>query len=105
VKAFEESVFGPCTLGRTWGTRPEPSTVSERSSLPDLSDQFGQVLEEGARYLLRYVSGFLSERVVARARGDSDSKDLIADAANDLLSIGLAFDVRGTHHCLIPNSL
>jgi hypothetical protein len=22
VKAFEESVFGPCTLGRTWGTRP-----------------------------------------------------------------------------------
>ena len=24
VKAFEEIVFGPCTLGRTWGTRPEP---------------------------------------------------------------------------------
>jgi hypothetical protein len=23
VKAFEEFVFGPCTLGRTWGTRPE----------------------------------------------------------------------------------
>src|ERR1700761_9570808 len=22
VKAFEESVFGPCTLGRTGGTRP-----------------------------------------------------------------------------------
>jgi hypothetical protein len=22
VKTFEESVFGPCTLGRTWGTRP-----------------------------------------------------------------------------------
>jgi hypothetical protein len=22
VKAFEESVFGPCTPGRTWGTRP-----------------------------------------------------------------------------------
>src|ERR1700692_1950103 len=27
VKAFEKSVFGPCTLGRTWGTRPEPRTV------------------------------------------------------------------------------
>src|SRR5882757_99687 len=26
-KAFEKSVFGPCTLGRTWGTRPEPRTV------------------------------------------------------------------------------
>jgi hypothetical protein len=24
VKAFEKSVFGPCTLRRTWGTRPEP---------------------------------------------------------------------------------
>jgi hypothetical protein len=23
VKAFEKSVFGPCTLRRTWGTRPE----------------------------------------------------------------------------------
>jgi hypothetical protein len=23
VKAFEDIVFGPCTLGRTWGTRPE----------------------------------------------------------------------------------
>jgi hypothetical protein len=27
VKAFEKSVFGPCTLGRTWGTRPEPKTA------------------------------------------------------------------------------
>jgi hypothetical protein len=26
VKAFEESVFGPGTLWRTWGTRPEPKT-------------------------------------------------------------------------------
>jgi hypothetical protein len=25
VKAFEEIIFGPCTLRRTWGTRPEPS--------------------------------------------------------------------------------
>jgi hypothetical protein len=24
VKAFEKFVFGPCTLRRTWGTRPEP---------------------------------------------------------------------------------
>jgi hypothetical protein len=24
VKAFEDIVFGPCTLGRTWGTRPAP---------------------------------------------------------------------------------
>jgi hypothetical protein len=24
IKAFEDIVFGPCTLGRTWGTRPEP---------------------------------------------------------------------------------
>ena len=23
VKAFEKSIFGPCTLWRTWGTRPE----------------------------------------------------------------------------------
>jgi hypothetical protein len=22
VKAFENTIFGPCTLGRTWGTRP-----------------------------------------------------------------------------------
>jgi hypothetical protein len=29
VKALEESVFGPCTLGRTWGTRPEPLTVDK----------------------------------------------------------------------------
>src|SRR5271170_7837687 len=27
VKALEEFVFGPCTLRRTWGTRPEPLTV------------------------------------------------------------------------------
>ena len=27
MKALEESVFGPCTLRRTWGTRPEPTTV------------------------------------------------------------------------------
>ena len=27
VKAFEESVFGPCTLGRTWGTRPGESNA------------------------------------------------------------------------------
>src|SRR5579859_5325992 len=27
VKAFEEPVFCPCTLGRTWGTRPTPTTV------------------------------------------------------------------------------
>jgi len=24
VKTFEESIFGPCTLRRTWGTCPEP---------------------------------------------------------------------------------
>jgi hypothetical protein len=32
VRALEESVFGPCTLGRTWGTRPEPTTVVGRSN-------------------------------------------------------------------------
>jgi hypothetical protein len=26
VKAFEKSIFGPCTLRRTWGTRPEVLT-------------------------------------------------------------------------------
>jgi hypothetical protein len=26
VKAFEKFVFGPCTLERTWGTRPKPWT-------------------------------------------------------------------------------
>jgi hypothetical protein len=30
VKAFEESVFGPCTLRRTWGTRPEPEDWLKR---------------------------------------------------------------------------
>ncbi len=34
VKAFEKSVFGPCTLGRTWGTRPEPLTVVRREDPP-----------------------------------------------------------------------
>jgi hypothetical protein len=32
VKAFENSAFGPCTLGRTWGTRP-----GDRASFFDLS--------------------------------------------------------------------
>jgi hypothetical protein len=27
VKHLKDFVFGPCTLGRTWGTRPEPLTV------------------------------------------------------------------------------
>jgi hypothetical protein len=30
VKAFEKSIFGPCTLRRTWGTRPESKTVARR---------------------------------------------------------------------------
>src|SRR6202043_1098085 len=34
VKALEESVFGPCTLGRTCFPRPEPTTVVERSEYP-----------------------------------------------------------------------
>jgi hypothetical protein len=38
VKALEESVFGPCTLGRTWGTRPEPMTVVGKSNPPELAD-------------------------------------------------------------------
>jgi hypothetical protein len=29
VKAFEKPIFGPCTLRRTWGTRPESKTVVE----------------------------------------------------------------------------
>jgi hypothetical protein len=28
VKAFENTIFGPRTLGRTWGTRPTPSNFS-----------------------------------------------------------------------------
>ena len=27
MRAWEESVFGPCTLGRTWGTRPGSSAA------------------------------------------------------------------------------
>src|SRR5271155_105571 len=34
MKALEESVFGPCTLRRTWGTRPEPMTAVGRSEAP-----------------------------------------------------------------------
>jgi hypothetical protein len=46
AKAFEESVFGPCTLRRTWGTGPgkrvsffaptavERSTISSQASQP-----------------------------------------------------------------------
>jgi hypothetical protein len=41
VKAFEESVFGPCTLGRTWGTRPEPKTLVGRSNPPMIVDPIG----------------------------------------------------------------
>jgi hypothetical protein len=26
VKAFEEFIFGPCTLVRTWGTHPRPAS-------------------------------------------------------------------------------
>ena len=33
VKAFERSVFGPCTLRRTWGTRPEPTAFVWRSTV------------------------------------------------------------------------
>jgi hypothetical protein len=33
VKALEKIVFGPCTLWRTWGTRPEPEAAVERSDL------------------------------------------------------------------------
>jgi hypothetical protein len=36
VKAFENSAFGPCTLGRTWGTRPGPKTVVGRLDPPQL---------------------------------------------------------------------
>jgi hypothetical protein len=36
VKAFEKSVFGPCTLGRTWGTRPEPMSLVRRSNTAEL---------------------------------------------------------------------
>jgi hypothetical protein len=32
VKAFEESVFGPGTPGRTWGTRPEPPGRSVKTA-------------------------------------------------------------------------
>jgi hypothetical protein len=32
VKALDESVFGPCTPWRTWGTRPEPKAVAWGSS-------------------------------------------------------------------------
>jgi hypothetical protein len=37
VEAFEKSVFGPCTLGRTWGTRPEPKTLVGRFNPLELS--------------------------------------------------------------------
>jgi hypothetical protein len=29
VKAFENTIFGPCTLGRTWGTRPGKRAYEE----------------------------------------------------------------------------
>ena len=38
VKAFEKSVFGPCTLVRTWGTRPEPKTLVLGLTPPELTD-------------------------------------------------------------------
>jgi hypothetical protein len=31
VKALEKPVFGPCTLVRTWGTRPEMSGTGHRN--------------------------------------------------------------------------
>jgi hypothetical protein len=68
-------------------------------------------LEESPRHLLRYVSGFLFELVAGHgwvipgAGRDGDGENLVTDAANDLLPIGLAFGVRGARHCLIPNSL
>jgi hypothetical protein len=38
VKALEKSVLGPCTLWRTWGTRPAPLTVVGGSNPPELAD-------------------------------------------------------------------
>jgi hypothetical protein len=51
VKAFEKSVFGPCTLRRTWGTRPEPTTVvvsrnPARSCRPKFSRPFWMSLPQ-----------------------------------------------------------
>src|SRR5882724_9701907 len=56
VKAFEESVFGPCTLARTWGTRPDPQTVIEWLDLASLS--LARSAPKGTSTLLQHAGFF-----------------------------------------------
>ena len=46
---WKNIVFGPCTLGRTWGTRPEPLTVVKRLDSPAYLSK----LEKGHWFLSR----------------------------------------------------
>ncbi len=54
VKALEKSVFGPCTLGRTWGTRPEPMTVVGRSNPGEFADLIWTSLKFSRPYGARF---------------------------------------------------
>jgi hypothetical protein len=59
--------------------------------------------------LLRYVSGFLFQRfsghgrIVPGAGSYRYGEDLVANAADDLLTVGVAFGIRSTRHRLISN--
>jgi hypothetical protein len=54
VKALEEPVFGPCTQGRTWGTRPETNDVVGRSNPPEPADLIWTIRsgESGSLFLV-----------------------------------------------------
>ena len=100
VKAFEEFRFRPMYALANMG---HPSRTFDRGCRSKS--------EEGAGYLLSYVSGFFFKvvaghgGVIAGAGGDGDGEDLVADAADDLFSERLVFAIHSTHHCFVPDGL
>ena len=89
VKAFEEPIFGPCTLWRTWGTRPEPK------------DRGGEIVRRDSGLLVQYL---------ARDNQALDLAGTFADGAEFNVAVELldrvVFDETVTTvklHCLIAD--
>jgi hypothetical protein len=83
VKAFEESVFSPCTLGRTWGTRPEPKTVVARSIPPALTTLCCYRSLGGLRHLGRTFAEHCGGPFGTRQTTESKRLQLLLDVIVD----------------------